>query len=79
MIAGIICGAIAGVISAAVVAKKMCLNLIKKLEEIEAQHRKELFEVSTQKLQRILADDVNTKVEITYQEEEKRQDEVFDK
>lgn len=46
MITEIICGAIAGAISAAVVAKKMCLNLIKKLDEIETRHRKELLEIT---------------------------------
>lgn len=66
MIVGIICGAMAGAMCAAIVTKKMCLRLIKKLDELETQHREELFEVSIQRLQRILEGDVNAEVEITY-------------
>lgn len=45
MIVGIICGAMAGAMCAAIVTKKMCLRLIKKLDELETQHREELLKV----------------------------------
>ena len=49
MIVGIICGAMAGAMCAAIVTKKMCLRFIKKLE---TQHREELLKVSKKAINR---------------------------
>lgn len=52
MIVGIICGAMAGAMCAAIVTKKMCLRFIEKLDELETQHREELLKVSKKAINR---------------------------
>ena len=53
MIAEIICSTIAGAISAAIVVKKMCIDLIEKIDKTETEHRKELLEVAKATISRV--------------------------